>query len=332
MVKKVGKVLKVTIIVLVLISIFSLDNVSVFAKENTVYLGGFSAGFTLNTKGAEVIGLSDVVTEKGIISPSKDADIKVKDIILNIGGEDICNLTDLEKLLEKSNGSKLLVTLKRGNEIIIKEVLPAKDINGKFKLGLLIRDKLSGIGTVTYIDQDRNFMALGHPVVDENQNLIDISSGDIFLCNIYGIEKGVRGKAGELKGMFYSNEIIGKVEENLLVGLKGKMEKSFDLSKFQQINIGAGHPGTAQIVANIEGTNIEKFDISIVKVDNNNKDYKNFVIKITDKKLIDMAGGIVQGMSGSPIIQDGNLIGAVTHVFLNDPTRGFGISIENMME
>lgn len=329
-IKKVS--LKRIIVVLVALVLLSVNPaVNVNASSENIYLGGYAAGFTITTKGAEVLGLSEVVTESGVVSPAKEAGIVENDVILNISGKDTNTLEDLEKVLDNCAGKTLSVTVKRDNEIIKKEVAPVKDLSGKYKLGLYIRDKLSGIGTITFIKEDGVVMALGHPICNENNNVLDIVGGELYKCSIYGVEKGERGKAGELRGMFISDNKIGTVCENLSVGISGVIDISCNLSTLTKIKTGEAHTGSASIVTTIDGVTPSEYSISIVKVDKHSKENRNFVIKVTDKNLIELAGGIVQGMSGSPIVQDNKIVGAITHVFLNDPTRGFGISISNMM-
>lgn len=299
--------------------------------KSTLYLGGFAAGFTVTTKGCEVIGISEVVSENGLRSPAKDAGIKEHDIILSVGGKETNTFEDIDAVLSDYKKGSLFITIKRDGETLIKELIPIKDLTGKYKLGVYVRDKLTGIGTITYVDKSGTVMALGHPICGDDDKAIEIKSGELFACNIYGVEKGERGKAGELKGMFLSEAILGYIDNNLAVGIKGRLCSTFDKSKLNEIEVGEGHIGEASIVTTVQGLNAEEFSVSIVKAEKNAKDNRNFVIKITDKKLLDIAGGIVQGMSGSPIVQDGKIVGAITHVFLNDPTRGFGISIQNML-
>lgn len=317
---------------LLLISILFVSGVfTVSADENSVYLGGFAAGFTINTRGAEVIALSDVVTEDGVTSPCKEADIKPGDVILSIGDIKTDEYADVQNVLDKCKGAPVELKVLRGGETIVKTVLPAKDLSGKYKLGLLLRDKLTGIGTVTFIKDNKEFMALGHAVCSENGKPIEIVGGNLYACSIFAVEKGQRGKAGELRGMFLSDASIGVIDKNLTVGIKGSVKDDFDLKKLNRIKVGEAHPGKASIVTTVNGIIPEEFSISIVKVDADKKDNRNFVISVTDKKLNEYAGGIVQGMSGSPIVQDGKLVGAVTHVFISDSTKGFGIAIDKML-
>lgn len=326
------KRLKLYIFAILLLCVIIPQSIQAHAKPLTVYLGGFSAGFTIDTKGAEVIGLSEVVTDSGIKSPAKDTDIRVHDIILSLGGLETDEYEDIESALKNCEGKALDLSLKRNDEIILKKITPAKDLSGKYKLGLLLRDKLTGIGTVTFIKDNLEFMALGHAVCGANEKPIEISGGELYACSIFGIEKGTRGHAGELRGMFLNDAKMGYIDHNLTVGITGRISEKFDLSKLGKIEVGDAHPGKASLITTIDGIIPEEFSISIAKVDNQKKDNRNYVIVVTDDKLLEVAGGIVQGMSGSPIIQDGKIVGAVTHVFVSDPTRGFGISIQKMLQ
>ena len=174
---------------------------------------------------------------------------------------------------------------------------------------------------------------MGHPVVAENNRKMQISDGMVYECSIVGICKGVRGRAGELRGMFLHDKQFGNAEKLCDSGIFGKISKDFELKSLisAEASSDGAKPGAAYIYSTINGVKTERYDVEIVKVDRNNKENKNYVLKITDEDLIYETGGIVQGMSGSPILQDGRLIGAVTHVFLNDPTRGYGIDIGRMI-
>ena len=324
---------KIAVCICVMFCLLTFCGESIYAQasEEKVYLGGFTAGFNIKSRGADIVGMSDVITDMGVISPAKDSGITVGDRLLNIDNTEINSSKDIEKALENNNGEKVVVIVNRKGEKIVKEVMPAKDLQGTYRLGLFIRDNLNGIGTMTFIKQNGEFMALGHPIVDENNNLCDIVSGNLYRCSIIGVNKGVRGKAGELKGIFIKDDAIGCVTENLEQGLRGKMNKNYNYGSLKEVSLGEVSVGDAKMVTSIDGVEPKEYSISIVKADNGSKTTKNFVVKITDERLLKEAGGIVQGMSGSPVIQNGKLVGAVTHVFLNDPTRGYGICIGNML-
>lgn len=305
------------------------------AAEQTVYVGGMSAGFTLKTGGAQVIGLSEVVTESGACSPASRAGLKAGDIIRKAGGIRVETIGDLNEIVDKSKGKVLTLDVLRGAENLQLTVNAVKEKQtNRYKIGVLVRESVSGIGTVTYIDKNSGrFGALGHSVVGENNQEMQISDGSVYECSIVGVCKGVRGKAGELRGLFLNDKHFGSAEKLCDCGIFGQICSEFtvdDLTEAVASSAGA-RPGNAYIYSTVSGVSPKRYEIEIVKVDKNNRENKNYVIKITDDELIAETGGIVQGMSGSPIMQEGKLVGAVTHVFLNDPTRGYGIDIEQML-
>ena len=315
------------LISLLLLSFSSVSTVYAVA-EDQVYLGGMPAGFTLSTRGAYVVGVCDVVTENGIVSPSKDSDIRVGDVILYIDGYAINNSSDIETGI--SGRDCVTAEIVRDGDNVKKLLKPVIDMSGHYKIGVFVKDSVSGIGTVTFIKGNR-FASLGHPVINDNNEIIKITGGEVFDCRVTGVVKGERGKAGELKGVFLKNNSIATIDKNLESGVYGKLKGDFDYSILKKIEIGTAEIGSASIYSTINGVVPKEYKISIVKTDNFSET-KNFVIKIDDENLLNETGGIVQGMSGSPIVQGGKLVGAVTHVFINDPTRGFGISINNMID
>lgn len=334
--KKVLKAWILFIAITVCTLFFGAVPLTAMADEDCLYLGGFPAGFVLNTTNVEVIGLCDVMTDSGIRSPAREAGIKTGDVICSINGEEVKKTSDVNELIGRD--FKLYeVTVRRGGDSIKFNVDPAKDVSsGGKRIGVLVKDSVNGIGTVTYIDKVNNkFASLGHPVTDGDGKLIGINGGTVYGSLIYDVKKGVRGAPGELKGAFENSTVIGKAAINCPCGVYGELAENFDCSKLVKISKATMDEvtiGPAQIYSTVYGKEARKFDISIVKIDKTNKDNRNFVIKIEDKNLIDKTGGIVQGMSGSPIVQNGKLIGAVTHVFVNDPTRGYGIAIDKMLD
>lgn len=297
-----------------------------YKTESNYYLGGMPAGFSLNTRGVEVVGICDVVSINEIKSPAKDAGIIVGDRIMSIDDFEINSASDIEKSI-KTGGEKIIV-LQRDNQVIIQNIKPLKDNNGNYRIGVFVKDEINGIGTITYFTEN-GFAALGHPVLSDSGELLKITGGKIYECTISGCVKGKRGQAGELRGAFLKAKPIGVISKNIQQGVFGDCER-INKKDLKKISLGEAKMGDATIYSTIEGNAPKKYSITIVKVDNSLSN-KNFVIKITDKSLIEKTGGIVQGMSGSPIIQNGRLVGAVTHVFINDPSRGFGISINNMI-
>lgn len=306
------------------------------ADENIVYVGGMSAGFTLKTGGVQIIGICEVVSESGVKSPALNAGLKSGDKIRKINGISIENVPQLNEIVHQSEGKSLNVEIERSGEEFTVSVLPLKDkIGERYKIGVLVKDSVSGIGTITYIDKkNRKFGSLGHSVTGESEKEMKISDGSVYACTIVGVNKGTRGKAGELRGMFLSDQKLGNANKICNCGIFGEIDENFGVQNLTATiaDSNDAKPGNAYIYSTVNGTQPKKYNIEIVKVDKGNKENKHYVIKINDKELISETGGIVQGMSGSPILQDGKLIGAVTHVFLNDPTRGFGINIQTMLD
>lgn len=319
------------------VAFYHSDTVSAEAAtpEKIVYVGGMSAGFTLQTGGVQIVGTCEIVTEKGSSSPAGKSGLRAGDTIVKAGGIRVESVADLNEIVNKSGDKTLEMEVERGGETMKIKITPLKDkTTGRYRIGVLVRDCVSGIGTVTYIEKESGrFGSLGHAVEGENKREMKVSNGLVYECDIVGVNKGVRGKAGELRGMFLSDKQFGTAEKLCNCGIFGKVSESFETKNLQCTIANSENvkPGEAYIYSTVEGNCPKKYEIEIVKVDKRNKENKNYVIKITDEHLIEETGGIVQGMSGSPIIQEGKLVGAVTHVFLNDPTRGYGIDIATML-
>ncbi len=319
------------------VSAIGYKSVHVHATEGSYYVGGMTAGFLLGAGGIQIIGFNDVRTKDGERSPARDVGLCVGDMIVEIDGVSVTETAQLNQILERCEGRSLRLTVERNGERASVEVSPAQDRDGKkYKLGIVIRDTVSGIGTITYIERETGkFGALGHSVSDEKGTPLSVAGAKVYLCSIIGVNRGCRGKAGELRGLFLNDKTVARAEKITSCGLFGVFEGNYDFSYLQTVEaapVAEAEIGEAVIYSTVDGTQVKEYDVAIAKVDAQNKDRKNFVIKIVDKELIEETGGIVQGMSGSPILQNGKLIGAVTHVFLNDPTRGYGISIEHMID
>lgn len=337
--------LKITTIILSLALCVSGNILPVDARQaelaysfgETVYIGGMPIGVTLNLDGLIVIDFPDVATETGALSPAKCAGMKVGDIIIEANGQKTQKTEMLTDIVSKSDNVKLVV--KRQCEKITFDVTPAVDCTSKTKkLGLWVRDNTAGIGTMTYMRLDGEFAALGHPIVDTSTGeMIKVRDGKIYHSRIVGVNPGRAGKAGELKGMLKKEcGVIGEIAENNKFGIYGKLKKPIENPICMQPVATASRNcvkvGKAQIYTTIEGETPNLYDIEIVKcVKQRRRADKSMVIKVCDKRLLEVAGGIVQGMSGSPIIQNGKLVGAVTHVFVHDPTRGYGVYIDWML-
>ena len=303
-------------------------------KEKTyVYVGGYPLGFTIMCKGVIVVAVAN----------EDIGDIIEGDIITKIEGTEISSVTEILNIinLEQNRGRELQVEINRNGETKIVKITPIYDEIQKFyKLGLWVRDNAAGVGTLTYIRKDNNrFGALGHPVCDiDTGSLLPAKNGNIFKCNIVGYKKGVRGNAGELKGLFLRNSsVLGTLDSNNEFGVFGnfdeKLVNNLDTEVLEVASRNEVKSGKAKIRCAISGTVPKDYEIEIVKTYfQNSKSNKSMFIRVTDEELLATTGGIVQGMSGSPIIQNGKLVGAVTHVFVSDPTKGYGIYAEWMID
>lgn len=308
-------------------------------KIEDVYVvpGGSTFGVKLFTKGVIIVGISDVKTKgDGVVNPAKQAGLQKGDIILNVNQNEVNSNEELIKVVEESGGDDLFAEVIRNGMKYETSIKPARnETDGAYKLGIWVRDSSAGIGTVTFWDEKtKTFGGLGHGICDiDTGELLPLSHGDIIKVNINGISKGMRGNPGELKAYFIEGEPIGTLTENTYSGIYGKFNSA--PSSTEPIPVAMkqqAKQGKAQILTTVFGSTPEYYDIDIVHINYNEEAMsKNMIIKITDERLLGETGGIIQGMSGSPIIQNGMLIGAITHVFVNDPQRGYAIFAENMV-
>lgn len=316
-------------------------NVNVVNRKHLVP-GGNAIGVRLNTKGVLVVAVTDVIATDGKrYSPAKEAGIKNGDSILEIGNTQVKDASHVVELLNQIEDKKVPIVIERNKIRYEIEINPVKSLQDNcYRMGIWVRDKTAGIGTLTFYDKSSKvFGALGHGITDvDTGNLLNVEHGRIMNAKISNIEQGKRGNPGEIKGMFYETEnILGEISRNSPYGIYGIIGEDFlGLNKIKPLPIGFKEEvqeGKAYILATIEDNKVEKFEVEIIKAQlQQYPGQKSMTIKITDKKLLQKTGGIVQGMSGSPIIQDGKLIGAITHVFVNDPTKGYGIYIEWMID
>ena len=310
-------------------------NIDVY-KEISLYPGGMPFGVKLYTDGVIVAGVTEVDTKDGKKTPSADGGLKVGDIIKKVN-ENAVNTTDeISSAVEQSGGNELSLTVIRNDKELILKIIPVlSKSDNLFKAGMWLRDSTAGLGTVTFISPKNNaFAGLGHGICDvDTGNLMPLRKGTVVNVTIKGISKGTAGDPGELKGAFAPGR-IGSLINNTMCGVYGILSESTFSNLSEPIKIGLKDEiktGDAEIICTVTDKT-ERYSAKIVKIGNKDADQKNFVIKITDKRLLDATGGIVQGMSGSPVIQNGKLVGAVTHVLVNDPTKGYGIFIENMLK
>ena len=305
-----------------------------------VYPGGTSVGVRLSTQGVLVVGHSEIEIGEGKFeSPAQNAGIEIGDVILKVNGEEIQGSKDLSRKVSIISSEKIQIELMRDEKIFTKEVNLLKE-KEEYKLGLWVRDSTAGIGTLTFCHKDTlTFGALGHPITDGDTNKsFTIKSGELLSSSILSVRKGEKGVPGELRGLFSNDKTtLGSIYKNTNSGIFGKVVNPIinDIHP-KPIKIGFRNQikeGPAKIITSIDENGPKEYDIEIVKLLAQDKPGpKSMIIKVTDEELLEKTGGIVQGMSGSPIIQDNKLVGAVTHVLINKPDVGYGIYIEWMLK
>lgn len=305
--------------------------------DEQVYLGGYPLGITIDGEGVTVIGLNEFLAQNGkLCCPAMDAGMEINDVVVELDGKKIYSSAKLSEISALSRGKKLKVKFLRNGEIKETTIEPVKDLNaGQYRLGLWTRDSSSGIGTLTYVRKNLRFGSLGHPICDAKGNIVECKNGGVFKCSIDGVVKGKKGAAGELRGNFSFDNRLGVLYLNNKYGAFGTFNT---LPKYcgeliSVADVSEVHPGRAEIWCTLDGSERKSYKIEIVKAAmQNSANDRGMVVHVTDSELLEKTGGIVQGMSGSPIVQDGKLVGAVTHVFVNDPTRGYGIYAKWMLE
>lgn len=317
------------------LSIFGIPYKAITLKvleEKEVVLGGEAIGIRLYSDGLIVVGVGKINGDEK--SPAERAGIKTGDVITRINDEKVGSPEEFSQKIAEAQG-EVSLEIKRGSTVKSFEITPETSAyDGIKRVGLWVRDSTAGVGTLTYIDPEAGvYGALGHSVSDTDTGVrFEVLSGSIERCGIGGIVKGQRGSPGELQGVFYNNaEVLGDIGKNTTSGIFGKI-KSFDGDRVKVGLKGEIECGKAYIRTSLDGENVEEYEIEILKVSSNAKNpSKGLTIAVTDERLLEKTGGIVQGMSGSPIIQNGKFIGAVTHVLVNDPRKGYGVLAETML-
>ncbi len=326
-----------------LFNLFTIKKVNVKLLTDTdVYIGGETVGFNLFSEGVICVGSNAVVTNDGTKEPIVESGIQDGDALIKIENIDIESIQDIDRIINLPTfaGKELSVTLRRNNKEIVKKVTPVYDLlSRKYKLGLWVRNNASGVGTLTYVKQSNfRFGAVGHPIVDSNlgENFI-VDSGNIYKCQLLGIKKGEKNHPGEIRSSInLSDDSIGLADTNCKYGVYGNILNKNFIDASRSASLGGRLSvklGPAKIYCALDDGGVKTYDIKIVKANKQNvADDKSMVIKVTDKELLKKTGGIIQGMSGSPIVQNGKIVGAVTHVLINDPTRGFGVYVDWMID
>lgn len=326
-----------------LFNLFTIKKVNVRLLVDTdVYVGGETVGFNLFSEGVICVGSNAVATKEGTKEPILNTGIQEGDAITKINDIEIENIEDIDRIINLPNfaGKEICLTIKRNNEELSFNATPVFDVlSQKYKLGLWVRNSASGVGTLTYVKQsDFRFGAVGHPIVDSSlgENF-SVETGNIYKCSLLGIKKGEKNNPGEIRSSInLSDDAIGLADTNCKYGVYGNIlnkgfidaEKTATLGGRLSVKL-----GDAKIYCALDNEGVKAYDVKIIKANKQNSaDDKSMTIKVTDKELLAKTGGIIQGMSGSPIVQNGKIVGAITHVFINDPTRGYGVYIDWMID
>ena len=318
-----------------LFNTFTVKNVSVSVLEKTTVIPiGQVAGLKLYTDGALVVGMSEIKgMDNQTYKPYENSGIEEGDRIIKVEDTSIKNAQELIDLVNTSNGDSLEITYIKDEETLVCSINPVQSSDGQYKLGLWVRDSAAGIGTMTFYQPSTGkFAALGHGITDiDTGELIQISNGEFITTTIMSIVKGLAGNPGKIQGTIDSQTEVGKIYKNSNLGVYGQitdvsalnidLSKEYEVATRDEIKL-----GKATVICSLDGNTAKEYEIEIEKIFlNNNDDNKSMLIKITDDELIEKTGGIIQGMSGSPIIQNGKFIGAITNVLVNDPTQGYAV-------
>ncbi len=287
---------------------------------------GHTVGIKLFSRGIVVVKLTDGGT------PARECGLRTGDVIVKCGGSAITSTEQFQTLLQKNGSEAADLQISRSGNSMTLSVEPSQNDQGVYCIGAWVRDSMAGIGTMTYYDPSTGvFGALGHGVTDTDTALLmPFSNGSILPSTVKAVKKGEAGSAGELRGDFDLTNDLGPLYANTGSGIFGKLNTAPGTEA--AVPVGTALPGPAVIRANVQGDDVREYCIEILKVSSNSTDGRDLVLSVTDPALLETTGGIVQGMSGSPILQNGKIVGAVTHVLLNDPTKGYGILIENMLD
>lgn len=309
--------------------------------ERVLVPGGHSVGVRMNVKGVLVVGLEEIETPDGeFVNPGLDAGLQIGDNILEINGTKVDNAQEVKEIVNKIK-KDVKLKVKRKDDIINIRLTPVVSVDDNlYKIGVWVKEKTAGIGTLTFYDPSNNtFGALGHAITDpETGTVLSVADGELLNSKVESVKQGKAGSPGEIKGIFYeADRPLGKLAVNTEYGIFGETYGTITNPIYQQpLQIGYQNEikkGPAYILTTLEGDKIEKYSIEIEKINHQTTpNTKSMVIRVTDERLLAKSGGIIQGMSGSPIIQNNKIIGAVTHVFVNDPEKGYGIFIEWMLQ
>ncbi len=305
--------------------------INVFAYSDKIIVGGQNIGISLNSKGVLIVGTYEV----NGTSPAKEAGLKTGDIIEKINGNQISNIEQMATEINKVKEEKISLTYLRNNKEKETTLNLYKDENNIYKTGLYVKDSVTGIGTLTFIDPNTKiFGALGHEIQEQaTGKIFEIKDGTIFSSEVTDVVPSSDGSPGEKRAKYNKEDVTGEVKENTTQGIFG--EYTAEISGGKTYNVAEPSEikkGNAKILTVLNGTEVKEYEINITQINSEKQKNKNFVFEIIDKELLNKTNGIIQGMSGSPIIQGDNVIGAVTHVVIDNPHKGYGIFITNMLE
>lgn len=308
-------------------------------SEKVLIPGGQSVGIRMDVKGVLVVGLEEIETKDGVVSPGYAAGLQIGDMILSINGTTVEYADDVQRIVNGTD-RKLELKVQRKNETLDFTLKPVKSVDdGSYKLGVWVKEQIAGIGTLSFYDPQTNiYAALGHGIYEsQTGTLLEAGKGQLLRTEVKSIREGEVGKPGEIRGIFYGEDAaLGNVKKNSQYGVYSDGTDLSLLENAQPVIMATQkqiEEGPAVMLTTINGNKVEQFEIMIEKVNRQKSaGSKGLEITVTDERLLEYCGGIVQGMSGSPIMQNNRLIGVVTHVFVNDPTKGYGIFAEFMVE
>ncbi len=321
-----------------LFGLFHYKNIQIdVIKEQKVMPSGRAVGLYINSDGVMVLGTSEVTGKDGFTYEPAANILRAGDYIYRINNQEVENIEDVAEAVQDNGGGRVTIYLRRNNNNIKVKVDTVLAGDGEYKIGAWLREDTEGIGTLTYVTEDNNYAALGHGITDIDTGiLIDIKNGGVYPAKISEVIRGEAGSPGEVLGSVKlgGTNRLGTINNNTNYGISGELfdnNYSYNSSKALPVAMKQEVDRGKAIVRCQLGEEVEDYEVEIEKININSKENKGMVIKVTDKRLLSKAGGIVQGMSGSPVLQNNKIIGAVTHVFVNDSTRGYGIFIEDML-
>ncbi len=304
---------------------------NVFAYSDYVIAGGQNIGIELDSNGVIIVGTYEVNKE----NPAKNANLKTGDKIIKINETPVSSIKEMINAIDDTRNDTVTISYLRANKEYQTELTLIQDNDNVYKTGLYVKDSISGVGTLTFIDPNSKiYGALGHEIIEKTTGQkLEIKDGKIYSSTVTSINPSIEGNPGEKNAIYNSNDIFGNITENSTSGIFGTYKTTIPQNKLYKVAQPSEiKPGEASILTVTKGEEIKEYKINILKINKDTKSTKNMLFEVTDNELLKISGGIVQGMSGSPIIQGDNIIGAVTHVVVDDCTKGYGIFITNMLE